>query len=280
MATCVGPPDVILMGSPTVLIGNLMAARIGDPTVHGGVIVLGCFTVIIGEVGTPSPSAPSAPAVPGAAGLASAAILPGAPAGGAPPPPAVRDTITKPEAEALFKELAKQPQIPFDYPVDCCYARAHEMGRIMESKSIKSQKYWLFDKNWGSPESQASLAPKDKSGDPVKFPDSSGERKPVKWVYHVAPIVKVKQEDGSVTDMVMDPSIASEPVTTAKWRSIQGNPDGAYDQVTDSGAFFANSKNGIRQEDADGSKTKERLKEHVESRDAALEREKEKSKAK
>jgi uncharacterized Zn-binding protein involved in type VI secretion len=61
MATCVGPPDVILMGSPTVLINNLMAARIGDPTAHGGVIMLGCFTVIIGEAGAPSPSAPSAP---------------------------------------------------------------------------------------------------------------------------------------------------------------------------------------------------------------------------
>ena len=55
MATCVGPPDVIIMGSPTVLIGNLMAARIGDPTAHGGVIVLGCFTVMIGEVGMGSP---------------------------------------------------------------------------------------------------------------------------------------------------------------------------------------------------------------------------------
>jgi len=51
MATCVGPPDVIAMGSPTVLIGNLMAARMGDPTVHGGVIVLGEMTVMIGEVG-------------------------------------------------------------------------------------------------------------------------------------------------------------------------------------------------------------------------------------
>jgi len=59
MATCVGPPDTILMGSPTVLIGNLMAARIGDPTIHGGVIVLGCFTVIIGEAGAPAPSGPA-----------------------------------------------------------------------------------------------------------------------------------------------------------------------------------------------------------------------------
>ena len=45
---CVGPPDVIAKGSATVLIGNMMAARIGDQTVHGGVIVKGCPTVIIG----------------------------------------------------------------------------------------------------------------------------------------------------------------------------------------------------------------------------------------
>jgi len=51
MATCVGPPDIIAMGSPTVLIGGLMAARMGDPTAHGGVIVLGEMTVMIGEVG-------------------------------------------------------------------------------------------------------------------------------------------------------------------------------------------------------------------------------------
>jgi uncharacterized Zn-binding protein involved in type VI secretion len=48
MLTCVGPPDVIAMGSTTVLIGNMMAARMGDPTAHGGSIVLGLPTVMIG----------------------------------------------------------------------------------------------------------------------------------------------------------------------------------------------------------------------------------------
>src|SRR5215469_4900997 len=57
-ATCVGPPDIIVKGSPTVLIGNLMAARIGDITAHGGNIILGCFTVIIGEAGAGVPSIP------------------------------------------------------------------------------------------------------------------------------------------------------------------------------------------------------------------------------
>jgi len=48
MCVCVGPPDVIAMGSVTVLIGGLPAARMGDPTAHGGSIVLGCPTVLIG----------------------------------------------------------------------------------------------------------------------------------------------------------------------------------------------------------------------------------------
>ena len=48
MATCVGPPDVIALGSFTVLIMNMPAARIGDMTVHGGNIVLGMFTVLTG----------------------------------------------------------------------------------------------------------------------------------------------------------------------------------------------------------------------------------------
>jgi uncharacterized Zn-binding protein involved in type VI secretion len=51
MAVCVGPPDMIAMGSPTVLIGNMMAARLGDPTAHGGVIVVGFPTVMIGIPG-------------------------------------------------------------------------------------------------------------------------------------------------------------------------------------------------------------------------------------
>ncbi|MGH9583853.1 MAG: PAAR domain-containing protein [Bryobacteraceae bacterium] len=51
LLTCVGPPDTIIVGSPTVLIGGLPAARIGDQTAHGGVIILGCPTVMIGDGG-------------------------------------------------------------------------------------------------------------------------------------------------------------------------------------------------------------------------------------
>ena len=48
LLTCVGPPDTIAKGSATVLIGGMPAARMGDLTAHGGTIVLGCPTVLIG----------------------------------------------------------------------------------------------------------------------------------------------------------------------------------------------------------------------------------------
>ncbi len=48
MVTCVGPPDMIAKGSATVLIGSMPAARMLDSTVHGGVIMMGFPTVLIG----------------------------------------------------------------------------------------------------------------------------------------------------------------------------------------------------------------------------------------
>lgn len=48
MAVCVGPPDSVVLGSATVLIGGMPAARLGDSTAHGGTIVAGFPTVLIG----------------------------------------------------------------------------------------------------------------------------------------------------------------------------------------------------------------------------------------
>ena len=62
MCVCVGPPDLIAKGSATVMIGGLPAARMGDITSHGGSVVLGFPTVIIGDVGM------------GAAGIAAGAF--------------------------------------------------------------------------------------------------------------------------------------------------------------------------------------------------------------
>ena len=48
MCVCVGPPDAIALGSFTVLVGGMPAARIGDLTVHGGSLIMGWPTVLIG----------------------------------------------------------------------------------------------------------------------------------------------------------------------------------------------------------------------------------------
>ena len=64
-ATCVGPPDTVMMGSTTVLIGGKPAARIFDGTAHGGRIVMGAPTVLIGNRGGAAP--PCLPSAQGAA---------------------------------------------------------------------------------------------------------------------------------------------------------------------------------------------------------------------
>ena len=49
LAVCVGPPDSIVLGSPTVLVEGRPAVRMGDESAHGGVVMLGLPTVEIGE---------------------------------------------------------------------------------------------------------------------------------------------------------------------------------------------------------------------------------------
>ncbi len=92
ICTCVGPPDAIAMGSPTVLIGGRPAARMGDPTTHGGIISVGCPTVLIGgPVVTLPPDvvAATGKTLEAAAGkkIAHDAAVAAAKAQGLPPPP-------------------------------------------------------------------------------------------------------------------------------------------------------------------------------------------------
>ncbi len=69
MAMCAGPPDFIVVGSSTVLIGSKMAAYVGSQTMHGGVVTIGCPTVLVG--GPPAGATLGNPD-------AAAAIFPGA----------------------------------------------------------------------------------------------------------------------------------------------------------------------------------------------------------
>ena len=48
MCICSGPPDSLIVGSGTVMIENMPAVRMGDSTAHGGIVVAGLATVMIG----------------------------------------------------------------------------------------------------------------------------------------------------------------------------------------------------------------------------------------
>ncbi|HEX9513136.1 MAG TPA: PAAR domain-containing protein [Puia sp.] len=74
MCVCVGPPDTIVLGSAGVMIGGKPAARMGDQCAHGGAIILGCPTVLIGEASPGAAGAGGAGSV-GAAGKTAGAAM-------------------------------------------------------------------------------------------------------------------------------------------------------------------------------------------------------------
>jgi uncharacterized Zn-binding protein involved in type VI secretion len=179
MATCVGPPDVIVKGSATVIIAGMPAARMGDSTAHGGVIVSGCPTVLIGDA---------------AGGGASATMVfgPGA--------------MSMEAATSIFNNMAAQDDIAFKFPVDGCYARAHLMDQRMQKLGANPGKVWTFASN---------------ASDPLWVNTPNHPDGKVEWGYHVAPTIPVQQADGTVKDMVIDPSMFDRPVTVDEWRDAQ-----------------------------------------------------------
>jgi uncharacterized Zn-binding protein involved in type VI secretion len=126
MATCVGPPDMIVMGSTGVFINFLPAARLGDPTVHGGVITLGSPTCIIGEVGAPSPGAAGAAAV--VAGLAASGLL-----GQGVPTKTPSECLTAPQTVTIPKDVNQS----FDNLMQQSYpkGRSQEHGGMLVANS-------------------------------------------------------------------------------------------------------------------------------------------------
>ena len=58
MCTCIGPPSTIVLGSMGVFIGGKPAARMSDMTAHGGLVTVGLPTVLIGDMSPGSPIPP------------------------------------------------------------------------------------------------------------------------------------------------------------------------------------------------------------------------------
>ena len=97
------------------------------------------------------------------------------------------------------------PCIPFMYPDDGCWGRAHEMCRLMIARRLKPRKIWI----------EGSLQTPTRNN-----PDCY-----VWWGWHVAPTLCVRQGWFRRQEMVIDPSLFSGPVTAATWKGVQGDPN-------------------------------------------------------
>ena len=114
MLVCGGPPDVIAMGSTGVFVNSRPAARMGDQTAHGGAIVLGMFTVLIGET-----------AGGGGGGAGGAGAAAGAASGGAEThltAGAVKLAFADAHAQAHTLKSAHKTGAPF---CEACWKAAH-----------------------------------------------------------------------------------------------------------------------------------------------------------
>lgn len=133
-----------------------------------------------------------------------------------------KPSMSAAEAQRFMDEF-KKSNIPFDYPPDCCYARARVMSDELAKQGYQSQKLW----------SEGNLAAKKADGSPVTFPNRHGQPTPVTWHYHVAPVVNVEQADGTVSPRVLDPSLADRPLTVDEWKARCGvKPNETMDKMT------------------------------------------------
>jgi len=131
--------------------------------------------------------------------------------------------ITMSKAQTVFNAMKATscdpltipaPCIPFLYPDDGCWARAHEMCRLMINIGLSPKKVWI----------QGGLHV-DTANSPYCY---------VNWGWHVAPTLCVRGSWFFTTKtMVIDPSLFDAPVSKATWKSVQGDTNAT---LTDSSA--------------------------------------------
>ena len=98
------------------------------------------------------------------------------------------------------------PCIPFLYPDDGCWGRAHEMCRLMIAAGVTPGKVWIY----------GNLDAKTRNNPACE----------VFWGWHVAPTLCVRLKWFFITQrQVIDPSLFSQPVSEPTWKGVQGDPN-------------------------------------------------------
>jgi hypothetical protein len=121
--------------------------------------------------------------------------------------------VSEKKAQQVFDALAATtcnpltvppPCIPFLYPDDGCWGRAHEMCRLMINMGLSPKKVWI----------QGGLHVSTKNNPTCN----------VWWGWHVAPTLCVNGPGRfQKREMVMDPALFDTPVTKATWKGVQGD---------------------------------------------------------
>jgi len=121
--------------------------------------------------------------------------------------------LSSTRAQQVFDDMAATscnpltvpaPCIPFLYPDDGCWVRAHEMSRLMLASAVIPSKVWIYGNLRVSTRNSPSCS--------------------VSWWYHVAPTICVRSWFPLTRRMVVDPSLFSSPVSEATWKGVQGDP--------------------------------------------------------
>jgi hypothetical protein len=124
-----------------------------------------------------------------------------------------KGALTQQQAQERFDKFKCREDIPWDYPQDCCYNRAHVMATELQAEGVDVGKVWNYAPG-------ANIRDRLR----VAVPKAQDKREYVEWGYHVAPTVPVIDSKGTATRMVIDPSITKGPITPDEWKALQGQP--------------------------------------------------------
>lgn len=147
--------------------------------------------------------------------------------------------ITRKDAELLFEYFHARKDIPFAYPEDGCYARAHLIAKVLEANGIISLK--LF-------------ATADRNDRRFYFSNPySNDKSRIDWHYHVAPAVLVydeRQEKArTYTIEVIDPSLFESPVPASEWIAAMAKhmvTDGTFHWRIEPRFFYSSTQRGLK----------------------------------
>jgi len=125
----------------------------------------------------------------------------------------LRKSVTIDEAQIIFNDMADEADIPFKFPADGCYARAHVMIKRMAERyglDIDSIQKIFIEGNL--------IIQTD-----YVYPGLNDNT--IEWRYHVAPLLNVQDTHGTITLYVIDPSLFDHPVTIEEWKRYMNDPD-------------------------------------------------------